>query len=326
MKIGLIFPGYGSQFVGMGKELYDEYRIVQEYFEEASNCLNNNFVKLCFASSDIEISRMSHANTSIFLVSSAIYAVLKEAGITPSLVAGYNLGEYSALLAAGSITLPDGLYLLNKFSTFYEEALNSMAVDVLHVRGIPSERMQMICLEASTGDAQAAIAIYNSETDHVVSGHVEALERLRDIVSKEYPDATIDDLSPEVGLHSDIMKPIAENFKIYLEKVDFKDVKIPVVCGIDGRIVIEGKEVKERIVSHITSPIVWSKVLEALHDCDLIIEVGPGTTLADMIIHMYPEKKFITINKHADIEALKEMLPAEEKMVEQIEQPEKTES
>src|SRR5579872_2345677 len=101
MKIALLFPGYGSQYVGMGKELYDEYRIVQEYFEEASNCVNINFVKLCFASSDSEISKLVNAYTSLFVIGGAVSALLKEHGIVPDVVAGYNNGEITALFAAG---------------------------------------------------------------------------------------------------------------------------------------------------------------------------------------------------------------------------------
>ncbi|HRN77927.1 MAG TPA: ACP S-malonyltransferase [Candidatus Dependentiae bacterium] len=321
MKIALLFPGYGSQFVGMGKELYDDYRIVQEYFEEAANCLDHNFVKLCFASSDIELSKMDRAYASIFLVSSAIYAVLKEIGVEPALVAGYNIGEYSALFAAGSITLPDGLYLINKFAGFYEKALETMQIDVIRVRGIDAKRMKKICMQASADDAQADIAIYNSDTDHVISGHTSALVRVREL-SKNEDDAIIEDLSPEIGLYSNLMQPIADEFKIYLEKVDFKDVKIPMISGIDGRVIIQGEDIKQRVVAHITSPIMWARVLEGLQDVDLIIEVGPGNTLEGMITQMYPEKKYISINKRTDIEALKTLLP----QTEVIEQTETTES
>src|SRR5690606_20836996 len=126
MKIGMVFPAQGSQFVGMGKELYDDSRIMQEYFEQASNCLDINFVKLCFASSDAELSILNHTYTSLFLVSSSLYALLKDAGIEPSIVAGYNIGEYAAMHAASSLSLPDGLYLLNKYANFYQDLLKEL--------------------------------------------------------------------------------------------------------------------------------------------------------------------------------------------------------
>ena len=111
MNIALLFPGYGSQYVGMAKDLYDESRTIQEYFEEAGNCLPINFVKLCFASSDTELSRMEHAYSATFLVSCAIHALLKEEGIKADVVAGYNLGEYTALYAATALVfLMDFIY------------------------------------------------------------------------------------------------------------------------------------------------------------------------------------------------------------------------
>src|SRR5206468_1601039 len=108
---------YGSQFVGMGKDLYDQSRIMQEYFEEASNCLNINFVKLCFASSDAELARAEHAYPALFLVSCALHALIKEQGVQANIVAGYNQGEFSAVYAAGGINFPDGLYLLSKYAS-----------------------------------------------------------------------------------------------------------------------------------------------------------------------------------------------------------------
>src|SRR5438132_11488028 len=161
MKIALLFPGYGSQFVGMGKELYDEYRVVQEYFEEAGHVLNNNFVKLCFASSDVELSELVNAYTSLFLVGACVYAVLKEHGIEPDVVAGYNNGESAALFAAGCFSLPDGLYLLNKFCSFYQEIVDGMEVDAMHVTGVTTTELEAICKKVSDDEHKVFIAIYN---------------------------------------------------------------------------------------------------------------------------------------------------------------------
>jgi len=305
MKIALLFPGYGSQYVGMAKELYNEHRTVQEYFDEASSCLDINFIKLCFASSDLEISKMNLAYTSIFLVSSAIYALLKEAGIQPTVVAGYNLGEYSAFFAANSITLPDGLYLLNKLGLFYEEMLKDNLFEIVRVRGVSTDVMENICLKACLPDNKAQIATYLSEVENVISGHKEAIKRVRSLVFESEPDAVFDSLPIELGLHSDSMAPVAQNFKMYLEKVDFKDLNIPLISGSDGQVITQGNVIKEHVIKLLLEPIMWIRVLQMVGECDLIIEVGPGNTLESMIKAAHPNKQYQNVNKQSDIDKLK---------------------
>ncbi len=309
MKIVMLFPGYSSQFVGMGKELYDEYRIVQEYFDQASNCLDINFVKLCFASSDTEIGKMKHGYASIFLISCAISAVLKDQGIIPNVVAGYNQGEYAALYAAHGISFADGLYLLNKFALFYEEALQGMDVVMIRIKGVTTEALQNICLQASYNEFTASIALYNDTEDHIVSGNRQAIDNVRELVAEQYPEAKIDEVPLEFGLHSPLMDQVKKNFAMYLEKVDFKDLEAPLVCGLDGKLVLQGEEVKKRVIEHINSPIMWTRILDALEVFDFIIEVGPGSTLSKQIKKHYPDKRYMTINKPSDIEKLKMMIP-----------------
>jgi [acyl-carrier-protein] S-malonyltransferase len=304
MKIGMVFPGYGSQFVGMGKELYDESRVVQEYFEDASNCLNMNFVKLCFASSDAELAKMSNAYVSLFLVSSAFAALLKEEGIEPQVVAGYNLGEYSAVHAVGGFSFPDGLYLLNKFALFYQEMLGTVDVAVVRVKGMPTEKLQKFCDEAGDGQLQVAfIGIYETADQHVVTGTRQALEKLRDELSGIH-EVTINDLDIEVGLHSPLMDGVANQFKIYLEKVDFKDLRAPLITNVTAQTIAQGEEVKTNVVEHIHRPLLWHNVMTTLSDCELLVEVGPGTTLTNYLKNMYPEKAVISINKRADFDEL----------------------
>ncbi|MDR3550570.1 MAG: ACP S-malonyltransferase [Candidatus Babeliales bacterium] len=307
MKIGILFPGYRSHFVGMGKELYDESRIMQEYFEEAANCLSVNFVKLCFASSDAELGKMQNAYPATFLVSCAIYALLKEEGIKADIVAGYNLGEYAALHAAGGISFPDGLYLLSKYANFYEEALPALDVGILHIKGISTHTLEDACRQASEGQYSAHIALYNSLTDHIVSGNTQALEVVRGIIAAD-PDTSIKELSVAVGLHSPLMNQVMENQAIYLEKVDFKDLRIPLICSAQSCIVENAEQVRKRIIEHINTPINWAKVVDALSPYDLVIEVGPGSTLTAMVKEKYPDKLCISINKKSDIIDLKKMI------------------
>ena len=218
MKIALLFPGYGSQFVGMGKDLYDEYRVVQEYFEEASYVLNNNFVKLCFASSDAELSKMANAYSSLFLLGAATYAVLKEHGIEPDIVAGYNNGETAALFAAGCFSFPDGLYLLNKFCSLYQEVVDEMDVDVIHITGVATAQVEAVCKKVSNNEGKAFIAIYNSPTDHIVAGNRDQLSLIQDIFSDA---GVVKYLSVEIGLHSSLMNAVVDSLKKYLENLDF---------------------------------------------------------------------------------------------------------
>ena len=307
MKSILLFPGYGSQFVGMGKELYDEFRIVQEYFEEASNCLNINFVKLCFASSDVELSKMVNAYTSLFLISSSIFALLKQEEIIPSMVAGYNDGEYAALFSGGGFSFPDGLYLLNKFCFFYQEILDEMDIEVVRITGVPTQQLEDACLKVSAYDGKVYIGIYHGPEDHIVGGNTAEVEQLRDMVGN-LPDVSIEHVGQEIGLHSSLMDTVVDQFKIYLEKVDFKDLSIPLLCGMDGEEVSQGQDIKRRIVRHINGPLVFRRVIDKLADFDLILIASPADQLQKMIKKRYPEKQIVVIEKGVDIQKIKSMM------------------
>lgn len=304
MKIAMMFPGYQSQFVGMGKELYDEHRIIQELFEQASSCLDINFVKLCFASSDADLATTANAYTSTFLVSAALAALLKEKGVRPDVVAGFNHGVYAALFATDGLSLPDGLYLLNKFASFYDKAQKEMDLAAIHVSGVDHEQMQDICLKSSTGDEKAFISIHETPTQHIVAGNTNAVERVRDLVSalSDEKKISIEPVDLAVGLHSELVDPVIDQFKIYLNKVDFHDLSVPMIESVAGKKVTKGKDVHEQILERINSPIMWPVVMKELAKYDLIIEVGPGTVLSKWFKQMYPNKEVMAINKPEDIE------------------------
>ncbi len=304
MKTALVFPGYMSQYVGMAKELYDEYRVVQELFEEASSCSNINFVKLCFASSDAELARLDHAYMSLFLVGVSVCALLKEIGITPDIVTGYNNGEITALCAAGCFSLPDGLYLLQKFCSFYEESLNTMDAAVMRITGMTAQELQRMCDSIRTQNQDIHIAFYDTEKEHIVTGSRDAISQLYAALETNV-DVKVEYLVPEIGLHSDAMIPVIDQCRIYLEKVDFKDVTIPVISGIDGRILTAGAEIKEHFTNHFMSPLHFGAVLGALQPYERIIVSAPSKLLSEVIKNYYPEKNIIVIEKKSDIDALK---------------------
>ncbi len=307
MKIGMVFPAQGSQFVGMGKELYDDSRIMQEYFEQASNCLDVNFVKLCFASSDAELSILNHTYTALFLVSSALYAVLKDQGIEPTIVAGCNIGEYAAMHAASSLSLPDGLYLLNKYANFYQELLRDLDVTALRVNGITARELKLLCAQASDKNNQVAIAVYESATHHIVTGHSLATVQLRELLS-DVKGVKVKDENLHVGLHSELMLPVVEQVRMYLEKVDFRDTTIPLITNSDAKKVTSGDDIKQTVLAQIHKPVLWAQSIELLADCELIVELGPGKQLSSLLAERYPDKQTVAINTKTDIEQLKTIM------------------
>lgn len=311
MKLGMIFPGYSSQFVGMAKELYDESRLVQEYFEEASNCLNVNFVKLCFASSDNELAKMANAYTSIFLVSSSLYSLLAQDGITPTVVAGMDIGQYAALFAAQGISLPDGLYLLNKLALFYQEFLETEQFAIIKVVGLEAKAVEKLALEASSADTQAHVSVYESASTVYVSGDAKAIEQLTDLC--EGHGAQVSQLPLEHGLHSQLAQPVVDMLKMYLEKVDFKDLSIPLINNVDALEITQGAQVKTAVLDQIVKPILWEQTIQQLKDCDVIIHIGPGDLLLQTVHYIHPQAQTIAINNRADIDRLKELIATEPK-------------
>lgn len=314
MKIGMLFPGFGSQSVGMGKELYDESRIMQEYFEEAANCLPINFVKLCFASSDTELSYIHNAYPALFLTSISLYAILKEAGIKPDYVAGYDTGMYSALFAGNGMSLPDGLYLLNKYAVFYQEMLDASPSRFVGMRlvGCPTEDIEVLVREATTRNAYARIGIYESPHQNIVTGHEQAVGEIGECIL-ESRECKSYDVGVERGLHSAFMDPVGDQLKPYLEKVDFKDLAMPLYTSNDVVPIHEAQAVKDHVLRHMSAPVLLSQIIDRMVELvDVIVEVGPGSELTTLVKERYPEKKCIAINKREDIAALQAMIAQEE--------------
>ena len=309
MSKALIFPGFGSQFVGMGKELYDNSRVMQEYFEEASTVLNQNLVKLCFASSDAEISRIDNALLATFLISSSIYAHVKDQeGFVPEAITGHTSGQYAAMCAAGGITFPDMLYLIQKYTAYYQELLLQVPTRAIKVTGVERLTIDIVTTPYADGDTRAFVALYESETDVVIAGHQQAVAEIQAALSEDAKK--IVELEAVDGLHSQLMEMVATHVHTYSAKVDFTDPVCTYLAGTNGTVVTTGAGLKEELLGQITTPLQWDATVARLGGYDAIIEIGPGTQLSDKLKKKYPEKTVFALNTESDIAVLQKLLGA----------------
>lgn len=305
MKVGMVFSGYGSQFVGMGKELYDQNRSVQEIFEEAASCLDTNFVKLCFASSDADIKKIENAYITLFIVGTAVAQVLKDAGVQPAKVAGYDMGEYAAVASIKGISNPDALYLLKKYATLFQALVDEDKYAVVRITGMKEADVKALCMQVTGGQERADIAVYESDERFVVSGTQEAVQDLVEAIKKKKGVKT-KVIATGSGLHSPVMDDVIKNVKMYLEKVDFKDTQVPFISGVIAEPLQTGETIRAALMQHIHAPTQWAQVMQMFKDCDLILEVGPGEHLQDLLKQVYPDKKIYRVLNPEDIKRVQE--------------------
>lgn len=305
MKIGCFFPGYGNQFVTMAKDIYDESRLVQEYFEEASHCLDLNFVKLCFAASESELAKLPNAYSSIFLVSSAIVALLKSKGLPISIFAGQGVGEYAALHAVHVLTAPDSLYLLNKVARFTEVELAEPVS--LKISGISQKLFLQKYTDFLKQFSSLKQGVTLSSHAFIMTGLLPDIEALKLHMQQER--RKIKTIKAVVthelgGLYTPSAEPLVKSLAMYLEKIDIKDPVIDFVRGSDGKIISQGKQIRKYLLEQLVQPIRTDKIMKKFDSVDMIIVPTPGVKWAQQLKELYPQKHIVGIHTYADIEKL----------------------
>jgi len=309
-RIGVIFPGQGSQYVGMGKELYDRFEYVRELFESADKALDVGLTKLCFSGPEEELRKTYNTQPAILLTSFVIWAVLnKEMKLTPSLLAGHSLGEYTALLASGLFSLKDALRLTRKRGLFMEEACPAGTGSMVALVDPVREKVDEACRAVSKGDYVASPANLNSPDQLVLSGDVNALKEVVERLKGEgYKKAVF--LNVSGPFHSPLMRPAAEKMREELENVIFSSMKVPVVSNVDATANDDSGKVQDLLFRQIFSPVQWESSIRnmASSGVDLFLAVGPKKVLTNFVKRIAPEIPCYHVETLEEMEAVRSVL------------------
>lgn len=282
--IAYVFPGQGSQYPGMGKDLADNFAVARETFEEANDSLNFDLASMCFTGSEDELKLTANTQPAILTVSIAALRVLEqESDLRPSFTAGHSLGEYSALVAANALSFGDAVRIVRQRGTFMQEAVPVGQGAMAAIIGIDSADLERMCRDAADGEIVTP-ANYNSPGQIVIAGHAGAVERAI-ALAKDGGAKRALPLPVSAPFHSALMKPAAERLQDVLEPVAVNSFSCPVVNNVEAQPYSEPERTKPLLVEQVCAPVRWEESIRKLQELSVerYIEIGPGKVLSGLI-------------------------------------------
>ena len=304
-EVAFIFPGQGSQHVGMGKELADNFKIARETFQEADEALGFNISSLCFNGPEENLKLTSNTQPAILTASIAALRVLSsETGIHPVLLAGHSLGEYSSLTAANAMSFSDAVRTVRLRGKFMQEAVPAGEGTMAAILGLEADEVEDICRQAAQGEVVSP-ANFNSSWQIVISGHAEAVSRAVELALERGAKKAIM-LAVSAPFHCSLMKPAAEKLKEALQDVPVYDIHTPVISNADAQPYPSKGKIKDLLVKQVNHPVRWEESMREMVSKNIktVIEIGPGKVLTGLMRRMTREVK--TLNME-DLEGLKEI-------------------
>ena len=280
-KVAFVFPGQGSQKVGMCKDFYDSYACAKKVFEEADDALGFSITKMCFEGPEEDLRLTKYTQPAILTCSVAALAVMREHGLECEAAGGHSLGEYSALVAADVMRLQDAVVAVHKRGEFMQEAVPVGEGAMAAVMGLTPDEIVAVCQNVETECGEAVQAVnFNCPGQVVIAGATKAVDKASEALKAAGAKRAIP-LPVSAPFHSTLMKPAAERLKEVLDKIEFRDAKFPVFSNVTAEPVVKAEEIRALLVKQAASPVKWEMSMHRMikDGFDTFVEVGPGKVL-----------------------------------------------
>lgn len=282
-KVAFIFPGQASQYPGMGRNLAETFPAARRVFEEADATLGFSLSKMCFEGSEEELKLTENTQPAILAVSVAAERMLRENGVTPDYVAGHSLGEYSALVTAGSLDFAAAAKLVRKRGRYMQEAVPQGQGAMAAILGLAAAEVAEICRKAAEGEVVTA-ANLNSPEQTVISGSAAAVKRAVEIASQSGAKRAVI-LPVSAPFHSALMKPAEVRLEADLRAAEFGPLRIPLVTNVDAEAIAGGDEARDALIRQVCMPVRWEDSIREMiaQEVRIFVEVGPGRVLSGLL-------------------------------------------
>ncbi len=299
-----VFPGQGSQFAGMGKDVAERFPVARRVFDDIDAALGFSISKLCFEGPDERLKLTQNTQPAILAVSSAIHAVLEEKGAARrDLVAGHSLGEYSALVSVGGLTSPEAAKIVHLRGTFMQEAVPVGTGAMAALIGPSVEDARAICEEAAQGEV-VSVANINAPGQIVIAGTKSGVDRAIEVAKKRGVRRALP-LPVSAPFHCELMKPAEEKLRPVLDAANFKDLWVSLVSNVDASPIGTAHAVRNALIRQVTSPVRWVESVQKMISMGVqrFVEVGPGNVLTGLIKRIDSNVELINVSDAGSVEA-----------------------
>jgi [acyl-carrier-protein] S-malonyltransferase len=303
MKTAFVFPGQGSQFAGMGRDVAERFEEAREVFDSVDRVLGFELSRLCFEGPEEQLKLTENTQPAILTVSSAIHAVIgRRSSLRADFVAGHSLGEYSAIVAAGGLTAAEAASIVRQRGRFMQEAVPVGEGAMAAILGPSLDEIRSICEEASEGEVVSPANV-NAPGQIVVAGARGAVERAMAVAKSRGVRRSLA-LPVSAPFHCSLMKPAEEKLRPVLEAAPFAGLRVPVVTNVDAEPASSPDDVRSALVRQVVSPVRWIDVIERMIALGVtrFVEIGPGSVLAGMIRRIAPDAEATSIGTAAALD------------------------